>query len=357
MEDTKELVVNELPPEPPQDQEDALADRVRVLSPGRMVLKRFFRSKLSVIGLILMLFLFLFCFVGPLFTGWGQNEIDRSINDYVYSPNQWSEDVYYVGENRNSYAKLAAPFSRSGDGRIHILGTDEDGMDNFTRLMYGGRISLTLSLAVVLINTLIGVILGGLAGYIGKWVDMIVMRLIDIINCVPTLPILLIISAILGEYNNPNVSGFYIDPQYNIYILMGVLTLISWTGIARLVRGQILFLREQEYMLATEAGGFSTSRKIFRHLIPNIIPQLIVSMTLSLGSMILYESTLAYLGLGVPAPNASWGRMVNLAKDPKILSDYVNIWAPPGLCIILAVLGFNFVGDGLRDAFDPKMKR
>lgn len=351
MEETKNLTLNETPRAEEPEKEEALSDRVRVISPGRMVLKRFFRSKLSVIGLCLMLFLFLFSFIGPLFTGWEQNEIDRSIRQVVYSPSQLTDDCYYVGEVENTVAKLAPPMSRSEDGRIHILGTDKDGRDNFTRLMYGGRISLTLSLAVVIINTIIGVIIGGLAGYIGKWLDMIVMRIIDVINCIPTLPILLIVSAILDAYKD------VIDPQYNIYIMMGILTLLSWTGIARLVRGQILFLREQEYMLAAEAGGFSTGRKVFRHLIPNIIPQLIVSMTLSLGSMILYESTLAYLGLGVPAPNASWGRMVNLAKDPEILANYINVWAPPGLCIILAVLGFNFVGDGLRAAFDPKMKR
>jgi peptide/nickel transport system permease protein len=124
------------------------------------------------------------------------------------------------------------------------------------------------------------------------------------------------------------------------------------------VRGQILYLREQEYMVAAEAMGFSTGRKIFKHLIPNIMPQLIVSMTLSLGSMILYEASLSYLGMGVRAPYAAWGTMINIvAEDVNILKNYFNVWGPPGICIVLAVLGFNFLGDGLRDALDPKMRR
>jgi peptide/nickel transport system permease protein len=141
-------------------------------------------------------------------------------------------------------------------------------------------------------------------------------------------------------------------------MLMGILSLFSWTGMARLVRGQILYLREQEYMVAAEAMGYSTPRRIFKHLIPNILPQIIVSMTLSLGSMILYESTLSYLGLGVRVPFASWGTMIEvISKRSDILKNNFNIWGPPGVCIIIAVLGFNFIGDGLRDALDPKQRR
>jgi peptide/nickel transport system permease protein len=146
--------------------------------------------------------------------------------------------------------------------------------------------------------------------------------------------------------------------QYKIYWLMGFLTLISWSGTARLVRGQILSLREQEYMVAAEAMGYSTGRKIFKHLIPNVMPQLIVSMTLSLGSMILYEATLSYLNMGVKAPYAAWGTMINIiSTNQDILQNYPNVWVPAGVCIVIAVLGFNFVGDGLRDALDPKARR
>ncbi len=331
------------------DEQQSLSDKVRVIAPWKLVVKRFFRSKLSIVGLVIIILMFLFSFVGPVFTGWGETEVDRNLAPVTYSEYDVSEDVIYVKEFRTDWAKLAAPFSRSSDGRVHVLGCDKEGMDVLTRLMYGGRISLTLSLMVVFVNTLLGMIIGGLAGYLGGGFDMAMMRIIDIINCIPQLPIMLIISALLDEYK--------LDEQFRIYVLLGALTILSWTGIARLVRGQILYLREQEFIVAAEAGGFSTPRKVFKHLIPNIIPQLIVSMTLSLGNIILFEATLSYLNLGVPYPQASWGKMVNLAKDTEILSTAPWVWAPSGVTIILSVLGFNFLGDGLRDAFDPKMKK
>ena len=184
----------------------------------------------------------------------------------------------------------------------------------------------------------------------GGTVDGVIMRICDILMCLPGFPILLIIGTLLDSMGVPS--------QLRIYYLMAYLTLFSWPGTARLVRGQILSLREQEYMVAAEAMGYSTSRKIFKHLVPNVMPQLIVSMTLSLGSMILYEASLSYLNMGVRAPYAAWGTMINIvAEDQYILENFFNVWGPPGLCIILAVLGFNFVGDGLRDALDPKMRR
>ena len=138
---------------------------------------------------------------------------------------------------------------------------------------------------------------------------------------------------------------------------MAIITIFSWSGVARLVRGQILSLREQEYMTATEVMGIPTWRRIFLHLLPNVMPQLIVSMTLGLGSVILYESTLSYLGLGVQIPKAAWGTMIATANDPIILSYHMNMWLPAGIMIVIAVLGFNFVGDGLRDAMDPKARK
>lgn len=353
------------------EENESFADNVRIISPMRLVLQRFFRSRLSMVGLVTMVLLLLFCFMGPLFIGWGEQEVDSNAGSEEIIP----MTVTYTGPDGEQYEavrvdihtykenKFAPCFNVSvnenGKKAVHILGTDDQGYDVLVRLMYGGRISLSLSLLVVLVNTLIGVVLGGLAGFFGKWVDMLIMRIVDIINCIPTLPILLIISAILSAYNTkgPEAQAIYIDKSFNIYILMGVLTLISWTGAARLVRGQILSLREQEYMTACEALGVPNGRRIFKHLVPNIMPQLIVSMTLSLGSMILYEATLGYLDLGVPYPKASWGNIIFLAKKPNILSNFPNIWIPAGICIVLAVLAFNFIGDGLRDALDPRMKR
>ena len=138
---------------------------------------------------------------------------------------------------------------------------------------------------------------------------------------------------------------------------MVIITIFSWSGVARLVRGQILSLREQEYITATEVMGLPTWRKIFKHLIPNVMPQLIVSMTLGLGSVILYESTLSYLGLGVQLPKAAWGTMIATSNDPQVLNYHLNMWLPAGFMIVIAVLGFNFIGDSLRDAMDPKAKK
>ena len=232
---------------------------------------------------------------------------------------------------------------------VHILGTDDKGMDVFVRLMYGGRISLTIGFIVVILETLIGVLLGGISGYFGGWIDQLIMRIVDIFNCIPMLPILLIASAMIDSWN--------VEADKRIYILMVIITIFSWSGVARLVRGQILSLREQEYITATEVMGLSVWRKIFFHLIPNVMPQLIVSMTLGLGSVILYESTLSYLGLGVQLPKAAWGTMIATSNDPQVLSYHVNMWLPAGFLIVIAVLGFNFIGDGLRDAMDPKARK
>lgn len=231
----------------------------------------------------------------------------------------------------------------------HPLGTDKNGMDMLTRLMYGGRVSLVIGFIVVFISAFLGVILGGVAGYFGKWVDNLIMRIVDVFYCIPSTPLLIILGAAMD--------GMRVDPQIRMLLLMLILGVLGWPGIARLVRGQILSLREQEFMTATESGGLRISRRIFKHLIPNVIPQLIVTCTMSLGSTILTEATLSFLGLGVKFPFASWGNIMNDVANAHVLTSYWFVWIPAGACLVLSVLGFNFVGDGLRDAFDPKMKR
>lgn len=333
------------------DTEVPLDKNVRLMSPTRMVVRRFFRSKLSILGLIMVIGLFLFSFLGPvLYTQWGEIELDESgkteyaIASTTYTVNGQEYTLHQTTEKSLKDNFLAPP------SREHILGTDNEGYDIFVRLMYGGRISLTVSFIAVFLITILGVIMGGISGFFGGAVDNVIMRLCDILMCLPGVPILLIISTILDASD--------IDAKYRIYLLMIYLTFISWPGTARLVRGQILSLREQEYMVAAEAMGYSTVRKIFKHLVPNVMPQLIVSMSLSLGSMILYEATLSYLNLGVKAPYAAWGTMINIiSTNQDILQNHLNVWVPAGVCIVIAVLGFNFVGDGLRDALDPKARR
>ena len=345
-----------------QEADEPLDRNVRLMSPTQMVVRRFFRSKLSVIGIIMLVALFLFCFLGPVvYNKWGEIEVDQSpIVEYTtktieYQKNGKTYTIYQITEKTEKENALA-PLSAE-----HPLGTDETGYDVLTRLMYGGRISLIIGFISVFIITVLGVIMGGIAGYFGGVVDNIIMRLCDILMCIPGFPIMLVFGTVLtafGELENPTIIQDVMgDPRYRIYFLMAFLTLFSWPGIARLVRGQIRSLREQEYMVAAEAMGYSTGRKIFKHLVPNIMPQLIVSMTLSLGSMILYEASLSFLNMGVQPPYAAWGTMINAASDLNILENYINIWAPPGICIVVAVLGFNFVGDGLRDALDPKARR
>jgi peptide/nickel transport system permease protein len=332
--------------------EQQVEETYKEMSPFKLILRRFFRSRLSVVGLIILVFLFLFSFVGPLiYTAWGETEVDRTqVITYVDVEhkyvNEYGEEITIIQQIEILSDNLKAKPSWS-----HPLGTDEKGMDVFARLMYGGRISLTIGFIVVILETLLGVLLGGLAGYFGGKVDQVIMRIVDVFNCIPMLPILLIASAVLDSFSE------VIDPANRIYFLMIIITVFGWSGCARMVRGQILSLREQEFIVATEVMGLPTWRRIFKHLIPNVMPQLIVNMTLGLGSVILYESTLSYLGLGVQIPYAAWGTMISSSKDPVILTYYMNMWLPAGIMIVLAVLGFNFVGDGLRDAMDPKSRK
>jgi peptide/nickel transport system permease protein len=215
--------------------------------------------------------------------------------------------------------------------------------------MYGGRVSLVIGFAVVAISAFLGVMLGGIAGYFGGWVDSLVMRVVDVFYCIPTTPLLIILGAVMD--------GMRLDPGLRMLLLMLTLGFLEWPAIARLVRGQILSLREQEFMTAAEAAGLHPFGRILHHLIPNVIPQLIVTCTGKLGSAIITEATLSFLGLGVKFPFASWGNIINDVANAHVLTSYWFVWIPAGVCLVLAVLGFNFVGDGLRDALDPRMKR
>ena len=254
----------------------------------------------------------------------------------------------------NSWQILQEKSSRQYDqysfpNMKHWLGTDMYGMDMLTRLMYGGRVSLLIGFIVIIIETVIGVIFGGISGYFGGWVDNLIMRIVDIFYCIPSMPVIIILGAAMDASR--------VDPTIRMVYLMLILGFLGWAGIARLVRGQILSLREQEYMAAAEACGLSVSRRIFKHLSPNVVPQLIVTCTMGLGSVIIMEATLSFLGLGVKFPFASWGNIISDVNNTHVLTTYWFIWIPAGVLLLLTVLAFNLVGDGLRDAFDPKMKR
>jgi peptide/nickel transport system permease protein len=231
----------------------------------------------------------------------------------------------------------------------HILGLDNNGMDVSTRLMYGGQVSLLVGFVVIFIELIIGIIVGGISGYFGGWIDTALMRFVDLFNSIPFWPMVLIFGSVMDALE--------VNPIARIFLLMMVLGILGWTGVARIVRGQILSLRELDFMVATEAAGIRTSRRIFKHLVPNVMPLLIVQATAGLGGIIITEATLGFLGLGVKYPLASWGSIINVASDAYVMTNFWFMWIPAGLLILLTVLGFNFVGDGLRDAYDPKMKR
>lgn len=287
-------------------------------SPWRMAVRRFNRNKLALGGLIILVLMFLICFLGPFFSPY---------NLYDYS---------LVDKNLPPSPK-------------HWFGTDKLGRDILLRVMLAGRISLLVGIVATVITVVIGGTLGALAGFYRKSVDTIIMRVADIFLSLPTLPILIILGAVMSDLK--------VSPGSRIYFLMFIIGALSWTTLARLVRGQILTLREQEFMLATEALGLKDRRKIFRHLLPNTVPIIIVTATLSVASAILYESSMSFLGLGVVPPTPSWG---NLIADANNLIDFRKrpwLWIPPGMCILITTVAINLIGDGLRDALDPKMKR
>lgn len=287
-------------------------------SPWRMAMRRFGRNRLALVGLVILLIMSLACIFGPMISPY---------NLYDYSV-----------ANKNK------PPSSS-----HWFGTDKLGRDILLRVLLAGRISLLVGIVATIITVIIGGILGALAGFYRKSVDSIIMRVTDIFMSLPTLPILIILGAVLSDLKVP--------PDKRIYYLMLIIGLLSWTTLARLVRGQILTLREQEFMVATDALGLKDRRKIFRHLLPNTIPIIIVTATLSVAGAILYESSMSFLGLGVIPPTPSWG---NLISDANNLIDFRKrpwLWIPPGMCILITTVAINLIGDGLRDAFDPKMKR
>ncbi len=293
-------------------------------------------------------------FLDVTFKSMVQNAIATNKTNFILTFDE-GEDVIYTITRKNEQFMVRADVETQvikiyeEPSNQHWLGTDANGMDILTRLMYGGRISLIIGFIVVAIQVTLGIVLGGIAGYFGKWVDNLIMRIVDVFYCIPSLPLIIIIGSVMDQMK--------VDPQVRIYFMMLILGFLGWPGIARMVRGQILSLREQEFMTATEAMGISIPRRIFKHLIPNVIPQLIVMATMGLGSIILTESTLSFLGLGVKFPFASWGNIISAVSNVYVMTNYWFVWIPAGLCILLTVLAFNFIGDGLRDAFDPKMKR
>jgi peptide/nickel transport system permease protein len=243
-----------------------------------------------------------------------------------------------------SYAPFAVNIRayRQPPSSEHILGTDSSGRDVFSRLLHAGRVSLSVGLVAVGIYTAIGLVIGALAGFYGGRVDMVLMRLADIVMAFPTLILIITIVSVLG----PNI--------YNVMVVIG---LLGWPPIARIVRSLFLSLREQEFVLASQTVGAANSRIIFRHILPNTLAPVIVAATFGIANAILLEASLSFLGLGVQPPTPSWGNMLTDAQSISVMESMPWLWIPSGFMIALAVLSINFIGDGLRDAFDPRFSR
>lgn len=270
---------------------------------------KFVRNKLALTGLFVLILLILLSVFAPLITEYDRDSVSLT----------------------NAYQPPSAE---------HLLGTDDLGRDVFTRLIYGGRVSLSVGLASTSIAIVIGVILGAVSGYFGQMADVIIMRVVDMFMSMPFYVMTITVAALFG----PSI--------WNVMIMTGLLT---WTNIARIVRAEVMSLKEREFIEASRALGLSPWEILTRHIIPNTFAIIIVYATLGIANGILSEAGLSYLGLGVKQPQPSWGNMLAAAQSLRSLKMHWWLWVPPGLLVFLTVLSINLLGDGLRDALDPKL--
>lgn len=309
MKEDKEVIV--------KDENSIIKENYKVESPTKMIFKRLLKDKLAITGIVMLIAILILILIVPFF----------------------SQDPSAI----NILLKNQPP---SPD---HILGTDALGRDVFARVLEGGRFSFFVGFAATIISVFLGTVLGLISGYYGGVIDSIIMRIVDILMSIPTLPLLIILAAFLSDLE--------VNPKYRIYITLGLLAFIFWTTYCRNIRGIVLLLREQEYMQATEALGFSTFRKLFKHLLPNILPYVILYIASGLGTMMIFEASLSYLGLGVQPPYASLGNLLQTTRNFFDLTRRVWLWGPPTILLFASVLSINLVGEGLRNAVDPRLKK
>jgi peptide/nickel transport system permease protein len=325
-----------------------------------------------------------FGFAPPSKIHWTDPETGRLTRPFVYGltkerdpvtfQNVYIEDVesgpvpvnFFVRRPESSYRILGLfnsdmhLFGVDGPARIFIWGTNNLGKDVFSRVMYGGQVSLTIGVLAVWVSLILGLIIGGISGFYGGWVDDFFMRLVEIVDAIPGLFLLIVLATLLRDPRNPIAQAFGLEMTSAQVFLMIVVVLgfVGWGGLARTIRSMILSLREQDYAQAAKALGASESRIIFRHLLPGTASFVIVSLTLSIPGFILAETGLSFIGLGPSElDSASWGMLLRDATNKGIALQFAPWLLIPGIPIFLAILSWNLVGDGLRDAFDPKKRR
>ncbi|TRZ35778.1 ABC transporter permease [Niallia circulans] len=288
--------------------------KVKSLSPWAQARSKFIKNKIAMVSLLFLILVTILSFLAPYIT---------------------TIDITKVNIGQMS-------LKPSGD---HWLGTDKSGRDVFTRLLYGGRISLLVGISCTVTVVFLGTLVGSMAGYYGGKIDSMLMRFTDFIMVFPFLVFVIVLNAILQGI----VSG--------LSVLIIVISLLSWGGVARIVRSKILSEKENEYILAAISIGGKPSKVIIKHLLPNVMSTIIVQASILFASMIVVESGLSYLGFGVPQEVPSWGNMLSSANEPDVLQNKPWIWLPPAIMITLTILSINFIGEGLKDAFNPKSKR
>jgi len=295
------------------------------LTPGQLIWRRFRKHRIALVGGVGVVLLLLFIIIGS-----------------ILIP---LEKANYVDLN----ARLSAPSS------LHLLGTDSTGRDGFSRIVYGGQISLIIGFLAVVISVSMGTVMGGMSAYYGGWVDAILMRFTEAMLSIPQLFLLIVLGKFLGrDIQTINLFGLSFSGSVGIVIV--VIGLTSWMYLARIVRANVLSLKEMDYISAAKSLGASNSRIFFTHLVPNTLGIIIVSSTLGLAGAILQEAYVSFLGLGVQPPTASWGNMLTSAQS-FIQRGAWWMWVFPSLFIVFTILCINLLGDGLRDAFDPRSSR
>ncbi len=295
--------------------------------------KRLRRHRLATASLIILSAIIVFVIVGPII-----------MSRQTYFNQSRGAEVHYSRDTQDLAARNAAPSAE------HPLGTDELGRDVLYRLMVAGQLSLAIAFAVTLIAETFGMFMGAVSGYFGRWVDSLIQRVVEFIIILPSLPLLLVLSSILRDLRIT-----FLPPEWSqAVVIISILAILGWTGACRLARAQVLSLRNQEFTEAARALGMGDFQIIVRHMMPNAIPPIIVNATLGLGTVILVESALSFLGFGIQQPVATWGNMLQDVQKDMFTAPWKALY--PGLLIFITVLAVNYLGDGLRDALDPRLK-